>query len=58
VDLYYNQNYSRDQIGAVLAKIKSCVTSNHYTVALNETGKRITISSTNIIFEVINYLFR
>ncbi len=39
MDLYYNQNYSRDQIGAVLAKIKSCVTSNHYTVALNENRK-------------------
>lgn len=39
MDLYYNQNHSRDQIGAVLAKIKSCVTSNHYTVALNENRK-------------------
>ena len=39
MDLYYNQNYSRDQIGAVLAKIKSCVISNHYTVALNENRK-------------------
>jgi hypothetical protein len=42
VDPYYNQNYSRDQIGAVLAKIKSCITSNHYTVALNENRKENT----------------
>ena len=33
---YYNQNYTRDEIDAVLAKIKSCVEKNQYTISLNE----------------------
>jgi len=36
MDSHYNRNYSREQIGSVLVKIKSCVTSNNYTLALNE----------------------
>lgn len=33
---YYNQNYTREDIDAVLEKIKSCVDNNKYTIALNE----------------------
>ena len=33
---HYNQNYTREEIDAVLAKIKSCVERNRYTISLNE----------------------
>lgn len=33
---YYNQNYTREQIDAILDKIKDCVANNKYTIALNE----------------------
>lgn len=33
---YYNQNYTREQIDAILDKIKSCVGNNKYTIAFNE----------------------
>lgn len=33
---YYNQNYKREQIDAILDKIKDCVVNNKYTIALNE----------------------
>lgn len=33
---YYNQNYTRKQIDAILDKIKDCVVNNKYTIALNE----------------------
>lgn len=33
---YYNQNYSREDIEAVLAKIKSCVEKDKYTISQNE----------------------
>ena len=33
---HYNQNYTREEINAVLAKIKSCVEKNRYTISLNE----------------------
>lgn len=33
---YYNQNYTREQIDAILDKIKGCVVNNKYTIALNE----------------------
>ncbi len=32
----YNQNYTREQIDAILNKIKDCVVNNRYTIALNE----------------------
>lgn len=32
----YNQNYTREEVDAVLAKIKSCVEKNRYTISLNE----------------------
>lgn len=31
----YNQSYSKEQINAVLGKIKDCVVNNKYTIALN-----------------------
>lgn len=34
--LNYNQNYTREQIDAILNKIKNCVGNNKYTIALNE----------------------
>ena len=33
---HYNQNYSREEIDAVLAKIKDCVGRNRYVISLNE----------------------
>lgn len=33
---YYNQNYTSEQIDAILDKIKDCVVNNKYTIALNE----------------------
>ena len=33
---YYNQSYTREQIDAILDKIKDCVANNKYTIALNE----------------------
>jgi len=33
---YYNQNYTRDEVDAILAKIKSCIRANKYTISLNE----------------------
>ena len=33
---HYNQNYTRAEIDAVLATIKSCVEKNRYTISLNE----------------------
>ncbi len=36
---YYNQNYTREDIDLILAKIKSCVENNRYTIALNENRK-------------------
>ena len=32
----YNQNYTREEIDTVLAKIKSCVEKNRYAISLNE----------------------
>lgn len=33
---HYNQNYTREEIDAVLAKIKDCVNLNRYTIAMND----------------------
>ena len=33
---HYNQNYTREEIDAVLTRIKSCVEKNRYTISLNE----------------------
>ena len=33
---HYNQKYTRKEIDAILAKIKSCVDKNRYTISLNE----------------------
>ncbi|MEG0181139.1 MAG: hypothetical protein RR898_01540 [Clostridium sp.] len=33
---YYNQNYTKEEIDAILVKIKSCIGNNKYTIALNE----------------------
>ncbi len=35
----YNQNYTKEEINVVLDKIKNCVRSNKYTIALNENRK-------------------
>ena len=32
----YNQNYTREEIDTVLAKIRFCVEKNRYTISLNE----------------------
>lgn len=36
LSLYYNQKYTREQIDAILDKIKECVINNKYTIALNK----------------------
>lgn len=36
MSLYYNQNYTKEQISAVLQKIQECVSSGKYSVAQNE----------------------
>jgi len=36
---HYNQNYSRDQIEAVLHTIHDCVTRGHFGIAQNENRK-------------------
>jgi len=33
---HYNQNYTREEIDAILAKIKSCVEKNRYVISQNE----------------------
>ena len=33
---YYNQNYTREEIDAVLAKIKTCIKQNRYLISYNE----------------------
>ena len=33
---HYNQNYTRKDIDAILAKIKDCIEKNRYTISLNE----------------------
>lgn len=33
---HYNQNYSREEIENILAKIKACVSAGKYTISLNE----------------------
>lgn len=33
---HYNQNYSREQIEAVLSKIKECVENNRFQISMNE----------------------
>lgn len=36
LNLHYNQNYTREEIDAVLSKIKSCVEKGRYIIAQNE----------------------
>lgn len=33
---YYNQNYTKEEVNAILDKIKSCVEKNRYSISLNE----------------------
>jgi hypothetical protein len=33
---HYNQNYSREEIEDILAKIKACVSVGKYSISLNE----------------------
>ena len=33
---HYNQNYTREEIDAILAKIKACVEKNRYIISQNE----------------------
>lgn len=33
---HYNQDYSREEIEDILAKIKACVSAGKYTISLNE----------------------
>lgn len=30
---YYNQNYTREEIAAILKKIKDCIINNKFTIA-------------------------
>ena len=33
---YYNRNHTREEVAAILARIKECVVADRYTIALNE----------------------
>ncbi len=33
---HYNQNYTKDQIEAILDKIRDCITGNRYTISINK----------------------
>lgn len=33
---YYNQNYTREEVGLILSRIKFCVKNNRYIIAQNE----------------------
>ncbi len=32
----YNQNYTKEEISAILAKIKDCIKNDRFTISLNE----------------------
>ena len=36
MDSYYNQNYTKEQITQILAKIKHCVKTHRFTISRNE----------------------
>lgn len=36
---YYNQNYTREEINTILAKIKDCIRSNRFIISLNNNRK-------------------
>lgn len=36
---HYNQNYTEEEVDAILQKIKECVNSNHFTISQNENRK-------------------
>lgn len=36
MNLFYNQNYIREQIAAILEKIKDCVVNKRFTISKNE----------------------
>lgn len=54
----YNQNYTREEIDTVLAKIRFCVEKNRYTISLNENRQENIdfISEYNNEYEVL-YVF-
>lgn len=37
---YYNQNYTREQIDAILNKIKDCVVNNKYTIVFGKIDRK------------------
>lgn len=45
----YNQNYTREEIDAILAKIKACVEKNRYTISLNENHQAAELLSYHFI---------
>ena len=36
---YYNQNYTRKEVEAILLKIKNCILSGNYSISLNSNRK-------------------
>ncbi len=36
MNLYYNQNYTKEQIESILVKIKDCVVNRRFTISKNE----------------------
>ena len=38
--LYDNQNYAQEEISSILARIRSCVEKNRYTISLNENRQK------------------
>lgn len=39
MNLYYNQNYTKEEIKNILELIKECVKKNDYTIAMNKNRK-------------------
>lgn len=33
---HYNQNFTKEEVTAILCKIQDCIRENHFTIALNE----------------------
>lgn len=36
---HYNQNYTKDEIDAILKVIKNCIKNNNYTIEINKNRK-------------------
>ena len=49
---HYNQNYSREEIKGILAKIKECVAAGKYTISLNERRQENSDRQKSILMQI------